>query len=66
MSVRDLCMIVVGVMLVAGIGAAVNDWRPAWVPAWRTILIASGVALIVLLATPTIRNRCRHSSRTDR
>lgn len=60
MSFRDLCMIVVGVVLVDGIGTAVNDWHPDWAPAWRTFLIASGVALIALLAVPTVRNRCRH------
>lgn len=66
MSFRDLCMIVVGVALVAGFGTSVNAWHPALAPAWRTFLIAAGVVLIALLAVPTIRNRFGRGSQTGR
>lgn len=57
---RELCMIDVGVMLIAGAGTAVNDRHPAWAPAWPSLRSAIGVALIASLAVPTIRNSCRN------
>ena len=63
MSYRDLCVILVGVVLAVGIGTAVLDWQPALVPTWRVFLISTGVVLIVLLVAPAVRNRGRHRSR---
>lgn len=56
-------MMPVGVVLCAGIGAAVNGWLPDLIPAWRMFLIVAGMVLIALLGTPIVRNRQRRKPR---